>query len=411
MGFNSINGSRSSPPWNSVKNAWVMPRGEKDVGSKGMSKDSTNRKLEKRSDKSGNIISDGRSRAIGNSTPSSSVYVPPHKRGKVKAEETSNKIGIKPDQNSRISSINSNNSKRNGKTSNCKMNTRASGLLNNSHDSNGQNDRHNNGHETRSENDAALSERGRFSTMAANTQYIGVSKTLFRNISVTSIIGALLLCWLVAAFLTVLSRREQICASSNPFWSPLLLCLDDPPPMDQLAVKIKSGSNKRGKLQRNGVYSSGEGYINDNLGGQPGADVNNSGDSLVDNLISSWTQSTDMAQFLGGNKAEKQQELQMQQQPNQSNNGIAMLSYEQEQEEPRKKKKKGGPFQFLKRKFGRDRITSNAENALVVNSNNNNYNNEGGYGSLSKQQSHQPRMVVHQHIHHVVHHVVHEHRE
>ena len=113
-------------------------------------------------------------------------------------------------------------------------------------------------------------------------------------------------------------------------------------------------------------------------------------------------QSTDMAQLLSGGMMGQQQH----QHPSENTNGIALLPNQHQHDLP-EKKKRSGPIQFLKRKFGRDRRADHDHNALAVNVNGN-YNGQGGYGALSTQQSHQPQMVVHQHVHHVVHHVVHE---
>lgn len=406
--------SRSPPPsdsvswfdakFDSVRKAWVLPKEDGKETLSRKNNHSTNKTLDTKS--GGNKRITGRNTATTKSTtvnsnniPTSGAYVPPHKRGKVKVIEKNNPRDHKPALKPNINSNSSIGGSSNNKVTKGRMNTRAAGLRSDTYNSNAKIDGAKNGNEKRTEN-ADISYGMRATPTATNdsadNQNSDLSQTPNKKNNAASFVGIWIFCCSCVSFLLVFSQREQICASNKPIWSSLLLCLNESPPMEQMAIKVKPGKNKKLKFQND------KGYGNDNFIGKTGGDANNSGDSMVNNLISSWTQSTDMAQLLSGGMMEQQH----QQHPSESTNGIALLPYQHQQDSP-KKKKRSGPIQFLKRKFGRDRHADNEHNALAVNGNGN-YNDQGGYGALSTQQSHQPQMVVHQHVHHVVHHVVHE---
>lgn len=151
--------------------------------------------------------------------------------------------------------------------------------------------------------------------------------------------------------------------------------------------KYKDQGRKVGKRNKmHGSTSSSIGGHNNDI--TPGFNSDSSNEGLVDSLISSWMQNTNMAQMMRG----MEQQLE---------NAALPQSLPTSQDEP-PKKKKNRLVQFFKRRFGRN-DHNNSHNALATMSNG--YN----YAALARQN--QPQMVVHQHVHHVVHHVVHEYKD
>mmetsp|Transcript_8115 Transcript_8115/g.14222 ORF Transcript_8115/g.14222 Transcript_8115/m.14222 type:complete len:526 (+) Transcript_8115:59-1636(+) len=336
--------------------------------------------------------------------PASPPYVPPHKRGTVQVAEKKapthdrgKPLSLRSISNNRTKKENNKATSVNGPKNNVRLETLGGSRA------------------TKSEVKKEAPVQGDTKSIVPGTENakpkpdsVGTKKTMEISAKVppdqsrkayganNSVLLVFVVCCPCCVFL-LFFRKEQICNSvhvDTPWWSSIC---PEAPPVEMNNYGTKKKKKLVGKKKTMGPSSAAlDGYqddssssLLDNNNGNlaPFGSDNNSG-GLVENLISSWMQNTDMAQMMGGMEQQFENAL-----------TPSLPSYQQE---PPQKKRQKGLVQFFKRRFGRDRQDIN-HNALAT-TNNYNYN-------PAVVTPHQPQMVVHQHIHHVVHHVVHEYKD